>query len=69
MYCDFSPLRMAILTWNCDGQDPALLQRTEASRNLFASFLQRLDRPDLVVFNFQEVRYPPTRLLEPLADQ
>ncbi|GAA6044732.1 hypothetical protein NBRC10513_004592 [Rhodotorula toruloides] len=54
-YCDFSPLRMAVFTWNCDGQDPALLQRTEASRSLFASFLQRLDRPDLVVFNFQEL--------------
>jgi hypothetical protein len=60
-YCDFAPLRMPVFTWNCDGQDPTLLQRTDASRSLFASFLQPLDRPDLVVFNFQEVRYPATR--------
>ncbi|GAA5888107.1 hypothetical protein JCM6882_000282 [Rhodosporidiobolus microsporus] len=56
-YCTFRPLKVGIFTWNVDGQNPGLLQSSKKAANsrLLESFLTSLDKPDLVVFNFQEL--------------
>ncbi|GAA5833149.1 hypothetical protein JCM11251_005161 [Rhodosporidiobolus azoricus] len=56
-YCTFRPLKLGIFSWNVDGQDPDLLQSCgkKANMRLLQSFLQSLDNPDLIIFNFQEL--------------
>ncbi|GAA5926948.1 hypothetical protein JCM10213_005533 [Rhodosporidiobolus nylandii] len=55
-YSRFRPLKLGILTWNTDGKSPDLLQNSgPVNASLLGSFLNSLDRPDLVVFNFQEL--------------
>ncbi|GAA5938451.1 hypothetical protein JCM3775_000896 [Rhodotorula graminis] len=55
-YCDFSSLKLGILTWNVDGQDPDQLENSgPVDKELLGSFLISLKGPDLVVFNFQEL--------------
>ncbi|GAA5851335.1 hypothetical protein JCM9279_001110 [Rhodotorula babjevae] len=55
-YCNFSPLKLGILTYNVDGQNPDQLENSgPVDKELFGSFLTSLMAPDLVVFNFQEL--------------
>lgn len=55
-YCNFSPLKLGIFTWNVDGQNPEQLHDSgPVNKELLGSFLTSLVSPDLVVFNFQEV--------------
>lgn len=56
-YCNFSPLKLGIFTWNVDGQNPDQLESSgPVDKELLGSFLTSLKAPDLIVFNFQEVR-------------
>ncbi|GAA6016546.1 hypothetical protein JCM10207_002835 [Rhodosporidiobolus poonsookiae] len=56
LYCSFRPLKVDIFSWNVDGQNPDLLESGKrANHFLLGSFLTSLDKPDLVVFNFQEL--------------
>ncbi|TNY20226.1 Endonuclease/exonuclease/phosphatase [Rhodotorula diobovata] len=55
-YCNFSPLKLGIFTWNVDGQNPEQLHDSgPVNKELLGSFLTSLVSPDLVVFNFQEL--------------
>ncbi|GAA5868470.1 hypothetical protein JCM8547_006284 [Rhodosporidiobolus lusitaniae] len=54
-YYSFRPLKLGIFSFNVDGQNPDLLQNKPVNQKLLGAFLKSLDRPDLVVFNFQEL--------------
>ncbi|GAA6027013.1 hypothetical protein JCM8097_006040 [Rhodosporidiobolus ruineniae] len=56
-YCTFEPLKVGIFTWNVDGQNPDLLAASPkpVNREMLQGFLEELDGPDMIVFNFQEL--------------
>ena len=58
-YCTFSKLQLGIFTWNIDGTRPAQFEAASpANQTLLHTFIQTLDQPDLISFNFQEVSLP-----------
>ncbi|GAA5947295.1 hypothetical protein JCM3765_001612 [Sporobolomyces pararoseus] len=55
-YCSFSKLQLGIFTWNIDGTSPAQFEAASpANQTLLHTFIQTLDQPDLISFNFQEL--------------
>ncbi|GAA5900276.1 uncharacterized protein JCM6883_002795 [Sporobolomyces salmoneus] len=55
-YCTFSNLQIGIFTWNIDGVSPGDFQAASpVNQTLLHTFIQTLDNPDLISFNFQEL--------------
>ncbi|GAA5875459.1 hypothetical protein JCM16303_000636 [Sporobolomyces ruberrimus] len=55
-YCSFSKLQLGIFTFNIDGVAPRDFEAaTPVNQTLLHTFLNTLDSPDLISFNFQEL--------------
>ncbi|GAA5875003.1 hypothetical protein JCM16303_004973 [Sporobolomyces ruberrimus] len=55
-YCSFSKLQLGIFTFNVDGVAPQDFEAAApVNQNLLHKFLDTLDSPDLISFNFQEL--------------
>ncbi|QRV87833.1 endonuclease/exonuclease/phosphatase family protein [Ceratobasidium sp. AG-Ba] len=54
-YSTYRDIKVRICTWNIDSQKPDTLSGNEDNRNFFDNMLKSGDRPDIIVFGFQEV--------------
>lgn len=68
-YCSFSNLQLGIFTWNIDGVSPADFEAASpANQTLLHTFLRTLDHPDLISFNFQEVKIVQSSIWQGIQD-
>lgn len=54
-YCQFEELRAMILTWNAGASTPHSLRYSQGDADFFQNLLQDSDRPDILIFGFQEL--------------
>ena len=54
-YCSFEELKALVVTWNAGAATPGNLRYEDKDRNFFRDVLHAEDRPDILVFGFQEL--------------
>lgn len=54
-YCTFQEMSALVVTWNAGAATPSNLRYEEKDTNFFRDILQEGNRPDLLVFGFQEL--------------
>ena len=54
-YCELTPIRALVMTWNAGASTPYHLQHSSGDQNFFRDLLQSSDGPDILVFGFQEL--------------
>jgi hypothetical protein len=54
-FCELSPIRTLVMTWNVGASTPYHLQHSEQDQRFFKDLLQSSDSPDIMVFGFQEL--------------
>ena len=54
-FCRFEELRALVLTWNAGASTPHSLRYSDSDANFIQNLLQNSDRPDILVFGFQEL--------------
>ncbi|ORX38593.1 Endonuclease/exonuclease/phosphatase [Kockovaella imperatae] len=54
-YCTFRDVKALICTWNIDSARPQDLSGSEANSSFFDELFGSIDKPDIIVFGFQEV--------------
>lgn len=54
-YCQFEELRAMVFTWNAGASTPHSLRYSDGDADFFQNLLQNSDRPDILVFGFQEL--------------
>lgn len=54
-FCRFEELRALVLTWNAGASTPHSLRYSDSDAGFIQNLLQNSDRPDILVFGFQEL--------------
>lgn len=54
-FCKLTPIKTLVMTWNAGASTPYHLQQTAQDSKFFPQLLQDSDRPDILVFGFQEL--------------
>ncbi|KAG8702323.1 hypothetical protein FRC09_004804, partial [Ceratobasidium sp. 395] len=54
-YSTYRDIKVLVCTWNIDSQKPDSLGASDYNRNFLDNMLKSGDRPDIIVFGFQEV--------------
>lgn len=54
-FCAFQPLNALVMTWNAGASTPFNLQHSDRDASFFQNLFQNTDRPDILVFGFQEL--------------
>jgi hypothetical protein len=54
-YCHYREVKALICSWNIDSAKPTDLSGSAANVSFFDDLLNSVDRPDIIVFGFQEV--------------
>jgi hypothetical protein len=54
-FCDFSPVKALVMTWNAGATTPYKLRNSDGDAPFFRDLLQSSDRPDILIFGFQEL--------------
>ena len=54
-YCTYREVKVLVCSWNIDSAKPSDLSGSEANTTALEQILTSVDRPDIIVFGFQEV--------------
>ncbi|PQE22826.1 Endonuclease exonuclease phosphatase protein [Rutstroemia sp. NJR-2017a BBW] len=54
-FCELTPIKTLVMTWNAGASTPYHLQQSDQDSRFFPELLQDSDRPDILVFGFQEL--------------
>ena len=54
-YCRFQDLKVMLMTWNAGASTPHSLRYSESDASFIQNLLHQADRPDILVFGFQEL--------------
>lgn len=54
-FCKLSPIKTLVMTWNAGASTPYHLQQSDQDSRFLPQLLQDSDRPDILVFGFQEL--------------
>ncbi|TGO31940.1 hypothetical protein BHYA_0378g00040 [Botrytis hyacinthi] len=54
-FCKLTPIKTLVMTWNAGASTPYHLQQSDQDSRFLPQLLQDSDRPDILVFGFQEL--------------
>ncbi|PKS05302.1 hypothetical protein jhhlp_008675 [Lomentospora prolificans] len=54
-YCQFEDLKVMLMTWNAGASTPHSLRYSDTDSTFIQNLLQHADRPDILIFGFQEL--------------
>ena len=54
-FCEFSAAKALVMTWNAGATTPYTLRNNDRDALFFRDLLQSSDRPDILIFGFQEL--------------
>jgi hypothetical protein len=54
-FCSFREVKLLVCSWNIDSAKPTDLGGSEANATFLEELMSSVDRPDIIVFGFQEV--------------
>lgn len=54
-YCQFNDLNVMLMTWNAGASTPHSLRYSDTDSAFVQNLLQQADRPDILIFGFQEL--------------